>query len=370
VAQTINGVTTYFVGGYYEKTGSTETKYYSAGSQRVAMRRGDDLYYLLGDHLGSTSLTTDASGDVVSELRYTAWGEVRYESGMTPTEFQYTGQYSNVSDFGLMYYNARWYDGQVGRFTSADTLIPGAGDSQAWDRYAYAKNAPSRHTDPSGHRVCDYDCQIRYENADPEYEHYCEMCDWNVAEQRENAKTAETILYGGTELVASVLFEPADWAYMAYHCASGDCSPWMLAGLLPILPSNLAKHLADVPWKSVVKSKYWEIVEGAFKGEPGVVELADDLHMFRRYGGTSMPTGSPWFSLKPYAYPGNARRYLALPNTNLATNVAEFIIPRGATILIGKTAEKTMDTVRFGSYALGGGFQIYVPDPTIARLFK
>jgi hypothetical protein len=36
VSQTINGVTTYFVGNYYELTGAQVTKYYYAGAQRVA----------------------------------------------------------------------------------------------------------------------------------------------------------------------------------------------------------------------------------------------------------------------------------------------------------------------------------------------
>jgi len=157
VAQTLNGMTTYFVGSYYEKTGSTVTKYYYAGSQRVAMRQGTALYYLLSDHLGSTSLTTDASGNVLSEMRYTAWGEVRYNSGITPTDYTYTGQYSYTSEFGLMFYNARWYDPALGRFAQADTVIPGAGNPQDWDRYAYALNDPIRYNDPSGHGV---DCGI------------------------------------------------------------------------------------------------------------------------------------------------------------------------------------------------------------------
>ena len=78
-------------------------------------------------------------------------GEVRYESGTIPTDYTYTGQYSNVEDFGLMFYNARWYDVSLGRFAQADTLIPGAGNSQAWDRYAYANNNPLKYNDPSGH---------------------------------------------------------------------------------------------------------------------------------------------------------------------------------------------------------------------------
>jgi hypothetical protein len=76
VKSTINGTTTTFIGQHYEVTGSTVTKYYYAGSQRVAMRTGSTLYYLLGDHLGSTSITTNTSGALVAELRYKPWGDV------------------------------------------------------------------------------------------------------------------------------------------------------------------------------------------------------------------------------------------------------------------------------------------------------
>jgi len=50
----VGTTTTYFVGGHYELTGAESTKYYFAGSTRIAMRKGTTLYYLLGDHLGST----------------------------------------------------------------------------------------------------------------------------------------------------------------------------------------------------------------------------------------------------------------------------------------------------------------------------
>lgn len=39
VKATVNGTTTTFVGGYYELTGSQVTKYYLAGTQRVATRK-------------------------------------------------------------------------------------------------------------------------------------------------------------------------------------------------------------------------------------------------------------------------------------------------------------------------------------------
>jgi RHS repeat-associated protein len=154
VKSTFNGtITTYFVGAHYEVSGSTITKYYYAGAQRIAMRTNGTLKYLLGDHLGSTSLVTDANGQNPIETRYKAWGEVRYANGPTPTDYTYTGQFSHMDDFGLMFYNARWYDPVLGRFAQADTMIPQAQGVQAWDRYAYANNNPVRYTDPTGHKV-------------------------------------------------------------------------------------------------------------------------------------------------------------------------------------------------------------------------
>jgi len=126
------------------------TKYYTHGSNRVAMRRGDALYYLNGDHLGSTSLTTDDTGNIVSEVRYLPYGEERWTSGATPTDFTFTGQ-RNEAGFGLMDYNARYYNPRLGRFISPDTIVPDPLDSQMFNRYAYVNSNPVKYVDPSGH---------------------------------------------------------------------------------------------------------------------------------------------------------------------------------------------------------------------------
>jgi len=171
VKSTINGVMTAFIGNWSEWSAGSTTNYYYAGNQRVAMRTDNALYYFLGDHLGSTSITTNASGGLVSEMRYKPWGETRYTSGTTPTNYTYTGQYSNMGDFGLMFYNARWYDPSLGRFAQADTIIPGG--VQGLDRYAYAINNPIRYNDPSGHipkeEICKY-MGVCGKNAEKEFE--------------------------------------------------------------------------------------------------------------------------------------------------------------------------------------------------------
>lgn len=63
-----------------------------------------------GNHLGSTSITADASGNKVAELRYKTWGASRYTYGTTPTKRQYTGQVSEIAFKGLYFYGARFYD--------------------------------------------------------------------------------------------------------------------------------------------------------------------------------------------------------------------------------------------------------------------
>ncbi len=164
VMSVIGGETIRFVGGYYERKGSQITKYYMAGAARVAIRKytipqSMTVEYLLGDHLGSTSITTDSNGAMISEMRYKPWGETRYTWTNAPattptyelTRYQYTGQYSYDVEFGLKYYNARWLDSTTGRFTQPDTLVPDINNPQSWDRFAYVGNNPCNNTDPDGH---------------------------------------------------------------------------------------------------------------------------------------------------------------------------------------------------------------------------
>jgi hypothetical protein len=66
VKATVGGVTTGYVGNYYE-IGSSIRKYYYLGGLRVAMRDGRTLSFLLGDHLGSQAITADGNGGRTGE---------------------------------------------------------------------------------------------------------------------------------------------------------------------------------------------------------------------------------------------------------------------------------------------------------------
>src|SRR5206468_2980611 len=52
---------------------------------------------------------------------------------------------------GLYYYGARYYDPETGRFMQADSVIPGV-TPQAYNRYTYTLNNPTRYVDPTGHQ--------------------------------------------------------------------------------------------------------------------------------------------------------------------------------------------------------------------------
>jgi RHS repeat-associated protein len=99
-------------------------------------------------------MVADAGGTIVSELRYSAFGEIRYQNGTLTTDYLYTGQ-RQEAEIGLYYYVARWYDPAIGRFIQADSIVPYPENVLGYDRYAYAANNPIRFIDPTGHWWCE-----------------------------------------------------------------------------------------------------------------------------------------------------------------------------------------------------------------------
>ena len=140
-------------GGIYEvdktsggSTTRTVTYYPVAG----AMRIDSTLYYILKDHLGSASVVTDASGNVLGEQRYYPFGETRLTTGTIYTDRLFTGQ-REMAGLGIYHYGARFYSPKLGRFISADSIVPGMANPQNLNRFSYVRNNPLRYIDPTGH---------------------------------------------------------------------------------------------------------------------------------------------------------------------------------------------------------------------------
>lgn len=194
---------------------STKRNTYTFNGQVIAQRdvtgSTSTFRYLHGDHLGSVSaVSTSGSSPTVTRQYFTPWGEERLGNLTATTDRNYTGQ--RKDDTGLLFYNARYYDAKLGRFLSADSIVPGSSSGkggmgsigadggaattltvdfheeqfalaagaenaftrekgfgfesdekgkyqggpsnlQALNRYSYVLNNPLRYTDPTGHAI-------------------------------------------------------------------------------------------------------------------------------------------------------------------------------------------------------------------------
>ncbi len=102
---------------------------------------------------GSTSVLTDGNGNAEEDLVYYPYGETFTNTGTADVAYKYTGKERDGST-GLYFYEARYYDAALGRFISADTIVPNPGNPQDFNRYTYANNNPVIFTDPTGHFAC------------------------------------------------------------------------------------------------------------------------------------------------------------------------------------------------------------------------
>ena len=134
-------------------------KYYLQGEQIIAEKIGEDLikfyydttgvcgfnyngidYYYLKNIQGDILRIYSSGGTLYAEYSYDAWGKCTIKSG-----------YYYDNETGLYYLNARYYDPEVGRFISADSIDYLAPEIiNGINLYAYCNNNPVMYTDPSG----------------------------------------------------------------------------------------------------------------------------------------------------------------------------------------------------------------------------
>jgi len=141
--------TTYYFSPNFEKEISqgqtTITKYYPLPGGVIAMRRGNELFYLHADHLTSTRLVTSDEGRVMSQFDYYPYGQfVNSQPAIRNSKIEklYTSQILDSST-DLYFYNARQYNPKTASFISAD-------QAQGPNRYAYVGGNPINKNDPSG----------------------------------------------------------------------------------------------------------------------------------------------------------------------------------------------------------------------------
>jgi len=107
---------------------------------------------------------TDQNGNRKEQMEYFPFGTYRafgiptgtydFDANFPDVFYTFTGQEED-DELGLYNFKARLYDPVIGRFISADTIVPNPEDPQSLNRYSYCLNNPLRYIDPTGNEETD-----------------------------------------------------------------------------------------------------------------------------------------------------------------------------------------------------------------------
>ena len=119
------------------------------GHQPLARKiNGSWYYYIYNAHGDVVGLVND-SGTVVNTYEYTPWGEIRNETETVDNPIKYAGEYYD-DELDMIYLRARYYNPQIGRFTSLDIEEGEISNPLDMNRYVYCRNNPIKYIDPTG----------------------------------------------------------------------------------------------------------------------------------------------------------------------------------------------------------------------------
>ena len=133
--------------------------YYLYGATGIAgfthkTANGSTNYYYRKNLLGDVTAIYDAAGVCKAEYAYDAWGNCTVNSDMggigALNPIRYRGYYWD-EEIALYYLNARYYDPEVGRFISQDSIKYLAPETlNGINLFAYCLNNPVMGKDPQG----------------------------------------------------------------------------------------------------------------------------------------------------------------------------------------------------------------------------
>ncbi|MCP5348373.1 MAG: VCBS repeat-containing protein [Pseudomonadales bacterium] len=149
---------------YVDKLGGTWSDYLVVEGERIGVRveetspASTEYFSFVHDNQGTISVVVDEAGSIEESYYFDVWGRRRNADGSDhtsgslnwPTTRGYTG-HEYMPANSMINMNARLYDPEIGRFSSADSIIPNYLNSQSLNRYSYVLNNPGTFTDPTGH---------------------------------------------------------------------------------------------------------------------------------------------------------------------------------------------------------------------------
>ncbi len=148
------GVTTYYIPSMRVES-AIARKYYGSYAERTEEGGRPQVRFYHPDHLGSSSVMTDADGRLIRRASYSPWGQdrgvqasVEDAGGNLIPAFVPNLQFNfkEKDAAGFYDYGARLYNPVTGRWLSPDSEV-----TDGRNRYAYTGNNPWTRVDPTGH---------------------------------------------------------------------------------------------------------------------------------------------------------------------------------------------------------------------------
>ncbi len=160
----LDPLVTYSLGTYEQDSDGTIRLFLDSPSRRLAQvtiapNASATVQYLHPDALGSSPLSTDELGEPIAMVDQDVYGLNRVSAGTQPTR-SYTGKELDPS--GWLYFGARYFSPQMGRFTQVDPVTLSLGSMRPSDLaglladprrlhpYSYGANNPMKYQDPDG----------------------------------------------------------------------------------------------------------------------------------------------------------------------------------------------------------------------------
>ena len=131
---------------------SATMQYLYRGEEVIGLIYNGSLYYYRKNLQGDIIEIVDEDGNEAGRYTYDAWGNCSVSGSgvMSANPFRYRGYYWD-GEAGLYYLNTRWYDPEVGRFISPDSINYLDPESlNGLNLYAYCLNNPVMYSDPYG----------------------------------------------------------------------------------------------------------------------------------------------------------------------------------------------------------------------------
>jgi RHS repeat-associated protein len=344
----------------------TPTKFIRVGEETIASKKGTEKYFYHDDHLGGVNVITDIIGGLAQLNEYDPWGGISRSEGNIDMNHRFTGQELDA-ETGLYYYDARYYDAEISRFVSPDPTVPEPGDPQSLNRYSYVLNNPQKYIDPSGFEPEDADSNksttaqqlsdiLRVIGGLGQVAAGAAICTTVagcVASGPAIALGLDQILAGLGHRDSAVSQAIQDSGLLGRDAANlidtilNVGASLGVGGFSKLASSTLSeKQLLEKLTQQILGDK--EVLKSFANERFRGIILKSDVTVSKVFGGDAEPIAR--FLSRAYAAPSRleAIENLRLPAGNLATNIAEIIIPKGTPVFVGKVA-------------FGNGPQYYVP---------